>query len=240
MFRGREKPGALIGRSQSLAGGDVTNLGDDSATQLFFFFTTHTAAIVGASKGEAEGGLFSILVSSLTSLFLSFVHVELIAYSCAPLPKMTRVTFAEFWTFENQVETLFRLLEKERSVKLSALALIYSVHDSVSSVTNLTTGTKWCRCVFFPWSDTIPLSGNRFPRRFQITSHAARLLKVLLSSTDSSLESLLPSSFMCTAADSSQRLTPSLFQQEGRAMKTLRAAGALNKPLRCRRDLTSS
>lgn len=137
----------------------------------------------------------------------------------------------------------------------TASALIYLMHDSMRmprpSATNQTTGTKSCvdgqqRVSLCVSHELTPFgfSGNRLPRRFQTTSHAARMFKALLGLTDSYLESLPPPpprpAFTCTAADSAPRLTPPLFEQEGRAMKTLRATGAFNKQLQCRRDSTSS
>lgn len=79
-----------------MAGGDVTHHVDDSATRqpialCFFLYRQHSGNLERAK--EAEGGLFSFVVSSLTSLCC--VNVCLMAHNCVHLPNMTKVKFAQ-------------------------------------------------------------------------------------------------------------------------------------------------
>lgn len=101
MFWRWEQRGDLRGRSQPLAGGDVTNLGDDSVTQRpigLRFFYTHARWKLEQVK-EAQGGLFSFLVSSPPgwgrTVSLPFDSGWL-QYNCMHLPNTGKVKFAEF------------------------------------------------------------------------------------------------------------------------------------------------
>lgn len=119
---------------------------------------------------------------------------------CQTRVKWNLQNFRDLW---QPSPNIILLIRKRGSELPTASALIYLMHDSMRmprpSVTNQTTGTKSCvdgqqRVSLCVSHELTPFGfrGNRLPRRFQTTSHAARMFKALLGLTDSYLESLAP------------------------------------------------
>lgn len=143
------------------------------------------------------------------------------------------------------------LIRKSGSELPTASALIYLMHDSMRmprppsltkqlELSRASTVNKGCHCASpTNWhrSALVGIVSLADSKPLLMPQECLRPCSAWLTATWSRSR---PPAFTCTAADSAPRLTPPLFQQEGRAMKTLRATGAFNKQLQCRRDSTSS